>query len=293
MRKPLRRIASVLFVALCAMTAPALARGNSPQTSVAACGGGSYPKPGGGVYQCTFSDEFNGKSLDSTRWWVQTTAASGFHPGPECFVNTSNNIKVAGGYLSLTVRRERAPFTCSSPAGNYVTNYTSGMVMTWGKFAQAYGRFEVRAKFPAATAVGLQESLWMMPQTPKYGAWPRSGEIDIAEHFSIYPAHAAPYVHYVANSYDPNVTNGGCRITEGDFHRYVLQWTPSSIQISFDGTTCINDAWNPAAPLVKPQPFDRPFVVALTQALGVGANAPTAATPLPATTQVDYVRVWS
>ena len=26
--------------------------------------------------------------------------------------------------------------------------------------------------------------------------------------------------------------------------------------------------------------------------LGIGTNAPTTATPLPATTQVDYVRVW-
>jgi hypothetical protein len=30
----------------------------------------------------------------------------------------------------------------------------------------------------------------------------------------------------------------------------------------------------------------------LTQALGIGANAVTAATPLPATTQIDWVRVW-
>ena len=49
----------------------------------------------------------------------------------------------------------------------------------------------------------------------------------------------------------------------------------------------------PGAAAVKPAPFDQPFIVALTQALGVGANAVTAATPLPATTQIDYVRVWS
>jgi hypothetical protein len=40
-------------------------------------------------------------------------------------------------------------------------------------------------------------------------------------------------------------------------------------------------------------PFDQPFFIALTQALGVGTNAlDPSSTPLPATTSIDYVRVW-
>jgi hypothetical protein len=47
------------------------------------------------------------------------------------------------------------------------------------------------------------------------------------------------------------------------------------------------------APQTKPQPFDQPFIIALTQLLGVSNNAfDPAKTPLPASTQVDYVRVW-
>ena len=45
-------------------------------------------------------------------------------------------------------------------------------------------------------------------------------------------------------------------------------------------------------PLTGSQPFDHPFMIALTQALGVAGNSVTSATPLPATTQIDYVRVW-
>jgi hypothetical protein len=41
------------------------------------------------------------------------------------------------------------------------------------------------------------------------------------------------------------------------------------------------------------QPFDRPFMINLAQTLGVQANKPTRATPLPATTVIDYVRVWN
>jgi hypothetical protein len=44
--------------------------------------------------------------------------------------------------------------------------------------------------------------------------------------------------------------------------------------------------------VASPAPFDQPFFLSLTQALGVGTNSPTASTPLPATTLVDYVRVW-
>lgn len=253
-------------------------------------------KSTGGYWRCTFDDEFANASLDRSKWVVQLTSNSGYHSGQECFVDTPNNVSVSNGALNLTVRAEAAPFVCSDPFGSYVTQYTSGMVSTWGLFSQAYGRFEVRAKMPAVTVAGLQSALWLWPQdSTKYGGWPASGEIDIAEAYSLYPDRAVPYVHYVPAAPDPNVTNTNCVISGLDqFHRYVAEWTPSSIKIMYDGRTCIVDNWNPAPPLVKPQPFDQPFIVALTQALGFGANAfDPATTPLPATTQVDYVRVWS
>lgn len=258
------------------------------------CGGKRPLKPGGGFYKCTFYDEFNGTGLDGAKWFVPTTAATGFHSGAECFVLSPNNIAESGGVLSLTVRKEAAPFTCKTPTGSYTTQYTSGTVNTLGRFSQAYGRFEIRAMFPPAATVGLQESLWLLPRFTKYGGWPTNGEIDIAEQYSQYPDRAIPYVHYSpVGGVDPNATNNFCLITPNQFHTYVLQWTTSTISITFDGRTCINDSWNPAAPLVKPAPFDQPFLIALTQALGVNANAVTDATQLPATTQIDYVRVWS
>jgi beta-glucanase (GH16 family) len=258
------------------------------------CGSG-ITKADGSPWQCTFADDFDGSSLDTSKWVVQTTAASGYHSGPECFVNTPNNVSISDGALSLTVRKEAAPFTCASPSGSYTTQYTSGMVMTYGKFSQAYGRFEVRAKLPAATVKGLQEAFWLWPDNPyKYGYyWPMSGEIDIAEAYSLYPDRVIPYIHYVPATVDPNVTNNYCLISDiSQSHTYVAEWTPDTISIIYDGQTCLIDSWNPASPLVKPQPFDQPFLIALTQALGIGTNAPDVNTPLPATTQVDYVRVW-
>jgi beta-glucanase (GH16 family) len=221
-----------------------------------------------------------------------TTAENGFHSGPECFVNSPNNMSVGGGVLTLTVRQEASPFTCTSPSGDYTTQYTSEQVATYGLFSQTYGRFEVRARVPNTSNPGLQETFWLYPLQSVYGPWPASGEIDIAEIYSKWNYLAVPTVHY--NGYDANATSYNCVIGDSSqFHTYAVEWTPQTITFVYDGQTCLVDNWNPASPQVKPQPFDQPFFVSLTQFLGVDPNAfDPATTPLPASTQVDYVRVW-
>jgi hypothetical protein len=55
---------------------------------------------------------------------------------------------------------------------------------------------------------------------------------------------------------------------------------------------CLTDNYRPSN-VASPAPFNQPFFISLTQALGAGANAlEPSATPLPATTSIDYVRVW-
>jgi beta-glucanase (GH16 family) len=78
------------------------------------------------------------------------------------------------------------------------------------------------------------------------------------------------------------------------FHTYAVEWTPTTMTFVYDGRTClVHSGWKAAPPLTGSQPFDQPFVVILTQALGIGTNTIGASTPLPATTLVDYVRVWA
>jgi beta-glucanase (GH16 family) len=256
----------------------------------------------GTTWVCTFDSEFTGTSLDASQWVPVETATSGYTSGSvACFVNSPNNISVGNGYLSLTAREEAAPFTCQDPDGNFTTQYTSGYITTLGTFAQAYGRFEVKAKVPAAVVAGLQSSFWLFPQDmTKYGAWPASGEIDIAETYSEFPGLAVPYIHYNFDPLDVNpltnrntVTADSCIINPDQFNDYVVEWTPSTITIVYNGTTCLVDDWNPS-PQTKPQPFDQPFFINLTQALGIGTNNfIPGVTPLPATTEIQYVRVWT
>ena len=257
--------------------------------------GPAITKANGTPWQCTFAENFDGTTLDGTKWHTQTTAGSAYTHGGGCYVDDPDNVSVSGGSLKLTVRAEPAPFVCASPNGSFTTQYTAGSVSTFNRWSQTYGRFEVRAKFPQATVKGLQSAIWMWPDDPmKYGPWPASGEIDIAEWYSQHYDRVIPYIHYNPwLGYDPNVTNNYCLVDRAwDYHTYVLEWTTQTLTISYDGQVCIVDSWNPMWPQVKPQPFDHPFMIALTAALGSTTNTVDASTPLPATTEVDYVRAW-
>jgi beta-glucanase (GH16 family) len=246
-------------------------------------------KPGGGVWECTFADEFNGKSLDRTKWHPQTNFASG---GPDastrsCHVDDPSNVAVRKGRLELTIRKASTPVEClGSPA-----KYTSGQVSTYHKFSQQYGRFEARFKNTATTQPGLQEAFWLWPddRVPSGTLWPAAGEIDIVETYSLHPTLAIPFLHYTW--YDnwgpiPGLnTAWDCQAVRGEFNTYVLTWTSTRLTIEVNGKTClVNNSGDPA--------FQKPYIAAFTAALGVGANALTPNTPIPATMHVDYLRVW-
>lgn len=285
--------ATLLVAMVGATVAPAGAA--APRTTAAAVSGcgTTVLKSNGTPWVCTLADNFDGTSLNRNLWVPQTSAASGFGSQDDCYVDDRDNIAVSGGVLKLSVRKEAAAFTCRTPASSYSTRYTSGMVSTYTKWSQTYGRYEFRAKFPPATVKGLHGALWMWPDNPlKYGPWPLSGEIDVAEVYSLYNDRAIPYVHYWTGT--PAQTNNYCLLKVTDWHTYTLEWTTTSLKISFDGKVCVNEPITPAAPLVTPQPFDHPFMLALTQGLGVGTNRldPAHLPAFPATLQVDYVRVW-
>lgn len=270
----------------------------SPETEpvqVPTCGSDQPRKASGEAWRCAFADEFDGDSLDRTKWLPQQTAVSGIKSGPGCIVDDEDNVFVADGSLHLSARREDQPFTCRNPNGDSTTEFTNGSVTSYGRFSQAFGRYEFRARFPDVSVAGLHGALWLYPIVERYGAWPQSGEIDVAEVYSRYPDRAIPFVHY--KTADPNnltVTNTGCKLNPAEFHTYLLEWTTSTIKISYDGNVCLNHTIAPAWPLAAPLPFGRPFAVILTQVQGGdGTNkfVPDS-TPLPATMQVDYVRIW-
>jgi beta-glucanase (GH16 family) len=269
---------------------------------------------GTGYWDCTLAEDFDGTALDRSRWLVQTTTKGNFGVGGECFVDSPNNIDVSGGTLKLTIRQEPASIPCPR-ASNYgfSTPFTAGSIITTAALDQTYGRYEIRARMPDVKVPGIQFSFWLWPRDlttypVSFGQgdsdkW-TNGELDVVEWYSRYPYHDVPYIHY-AHTYvqapsgqwvpnDPNLTTACLVGTTEDWHTYALEWTPTSIRMLFDGKVCLeNTHWTPRN-TTMPGPFDQPFMVSLTQALGaIGTqNQLVAQTPLPATTEVDYLKIW-
>jgi beta-glucanase (GH16 family) len=251
--------------------------------------GATLPKPGGGVWTCTFADEFDGASLDRTKWVVQTNHPTGTRSASSrsCHVDDPRNVAVRQGNLQLTVRKVRTPVVCNGgPA-----NYTSASVTTFRKFSQRYGRFEARFKNTPIARKGLLEAFWLWPddRVPSTVTWPAAGEIDIVETRSAYPRLAVPYLHYTASDNGgplPGVnTAWNCRAARGVYNTYVLTWTPTRLAIDVNGRTClVNTSGDPA--------FKKPYIVILTAALARARSAVAPNTALTATMSVDYVRVW-
>ena len=102
-----------------------------------------------GRWNCTFDDEFNGTSLDTTKWVPQETAASGYLNGATaCYVDNPDTISVSGGYLNLTARQV-APFTCADGSNSFTTSYEAGMVSTDGPVRPDLRRLRGQRQAPA------------------------------------------------------------------------------------------------------------------------------------------------
>lgn len=265
---------------------------------VARCssGGGTSPASACGLpvqyeqtspWRCTFDDEFDGSHLDTAKWVPATTFVSGSVTGAHsCY--SPRNVAVSGGALHLSLTRVATPLTCLQ--GLAPTHYSAGMVSTFHRFSQAYGRFEARFRVTPTSAAGLNEDFWLWPDarvSPIH--WPSSGEMDVAQLFSNNPLRDVPYLHYTAND------NGGpivglntaaCVARRGVWNTYDLVWEPRIIVISVNGHTCLVNQSGDVA-------FQKPYIINLTMALGEGRDAPSALTPMDASMDVDYVRVWS
>ncbi|RPA99069.1 concanavalin A-like lectin/glucanase [Choiromyces venosus 120613-1] len=137
--------------------------------------------------------------------WTREVECGGFGNGQfDYTTNSEENSYVKDGHLHIrpTLQDEKLITTdnvmnltemgiCTSPVlKNCVsgTNSTNGTIINPVKSARInsrkgakikYGRVEVSARFPEGK--WLWPAIWMLPVEEKYGAWPASGEMDIAE----------------------------------------------------------------------------------------------------------------
>jgi beta-glucanase (GH16 family) len=262
----------------------------SARGSADACG--AQPrKADGSLWSCTFVDDFDGNRLDRTKWVPQTIFSTGDAlSGYACYDDDPSVVSVGGGTLNLSVRKNATALPCAN--GLPPTPYRAGSVTTYHLFSQQYGRFEARFKTTASSAPGLQESWWLWPDDRDPLAqltWPLNGEIDIAETYSVYPDLGIPFLHYTGNDNGGPLpgtnTSWSCAAPRGVFNTYTLEWTASRLEVFINGHSCLVNTSGDTA-------FRKRYIMNLTQALGTGADALTPATKVPATMNVDYVKVW-
>lgn len=245
-----------------------------------------------------WSDEFDGESLNSENWNIETGDGSQYGltgwGNNELEWYQEENITVAGGFLNITAKEEAS--------NNY--NYTSGRMRSDNKVDIKYGRIEARIKAPEGQ--GLWSAFWMLPTDSQYGGWASGGELDIMEvvspngaenqrvHGTIHYGMAWPLNKSAGGSLEINPTD--------DYHVYAIEWEQDEIRWYVDDVhfaTVTSDTWwsyyyGENGYVSAPQaPFDQDFHLLLN--LAVGGNwpgSPDASTVFPATLSVDYVRVY-
>lgn len=101
--------------------------------------------------QLHWSEEFNGTSVDTTRWKVYY---SNYGEGPGC--NTPQNVSVGGGMMQIVVRKE----TMVCPGGK-TTTYTGGFLGSRevNRYYPLYGKYEMRARL--SHGQGIWPSFWL------------------------------------------------------------------------------------------------------------------------------------
>lgn len=236
-----------------------------------------------------WSDEFNGTVLDNSKWSLQL--------GDGCAQNLcgwgnnelqsyqGDNVRVGGGRLTITARRERA--------GD--REFTSARIRSFLKGDWTYGRVDVRARLPIGQ--GIWPAIWMMPTDSSYGAWAASGEIDIVELVGHEPDRVHGTLHYggvwPSNEYTgaPFVLPSGT--FADDFHIFTMEWEEGEIRWYVDGQHYQTQTEWYSARAPYPAPFNRRFHLIMNVAVGGNwPGAPNASTRFPQSMQVDWVRVY-
>jgi len=253
-----------------------------------------------------WQDEFNGTALDTSKWSYEQGYYISDDPNSwgwgnaelQHYTDSAQNVFVQDGKLNIRARNDSKSFP-QDP--NRYAQYSSGKINTKDHFSFQYGRVDIRAKLP--TGNGVWPALWMLPEDSVYGAWAASGEIDIMEAKGRLPGTTSGAVHFGGQWPVNRYIAGEYHFPEGqtfanDYHVYSLVWEEDNVKWYVDGTFFFKvsrDQWySVAAPNNPNAPFDQPFYLIMNLAIGGHFDGGLTPDPsdIPATMQVDYVRVY-
>jgi beta-glucanase (GH16 family) len=229
-----------------------------------------------------WSDEFDGNSLNSSNWTIETNIR--FNDELQTY-QASGNLQVANGLLTIIAQK----------VDDYTQfgSYTSARINTKGKHEFKYGRYEIRARLPKGR--GTWPAIWMLGSNIDAASWPTCGEMDIMEYVGYNPGWIKGSIHCAAH-YAGSSLGGDYNVaTENDFHVYGVNWTASKVEYYVDDRTKPYFTYSPAQQTTAEWPFNQPFFFILNIAIGGtwGGAQGVDNSIFPVTMDVDYVRVYA
>jgi len=237
-------------------------------------------------WQLVWNDEFDGSTIDSSRWEHEVNGDGGGNNELQYYTARPENSFVSGGALHIRALREEY-------RGR---SYTSARLRTKTRGDWTYGRFEARARLPKGQ--GLWPAFWMLPTDWEFGGWASSGEIDIMELVGHEPRVVYGTIHY-GGEWPDNTSSGGSYRLSGeqdfsdDFHTFALEWEPEELRWYVDGHHYLTQRKWHSEGGEFPAPFNRRFHLLLNVAVGGDwPGSPGETTVFPQEMVVDYVRVY-
>jgi beta-glucanase (GH16 family) len=247
-----------------------------------------------------WSDEFNGKDLDYTKWEKEENNYGGGNNERQAYRTDPKYSYLKGGNLNIAVYRD-----AHTTSDGKRQPYSSARLRTLKRGDWKFGRFEIRAKMP--NGEGIWPAIWMLPTDSRYGGWASGGEIDIVESRGSKVKETLGALHF-GGKWPNNVHIHHSYRFPGkdasqDFHVYGFEWSREEMSWSVDGvkwkTRKNSEWWSEAARDNPAAPYDQPFHLILNLAVDgrFFENEDQKADRLPAKAfpqvlQVDHVKVY-
>lgn len=232
-------------------------------------------------YKLVWSDEFEGETVDWTKWSKVPPVTSGNAAEWRKYTSERDDlVSVENGVLTLRGIANDGADPSETRA------FLCGQLWSKGKAAFTRGIFEIRAKFE--NQQGAWPALWMLPEK---NSWPLTGEIDFVERLN-----SDDFVHQtvhhgpVVNGSSTSDTSHDNYIDPTGWNTYRVEWTSTEIIWYVNGVKTFT-----YAPVVKSEnkwPFTTPFYLILSQQLEGNWVGQVDPATLPVNMYVDYVRVY-
>jgi beta-glucanase (GH16 family) len=278
-------------------------------------------------WRLVWADEFNGPTIDLTRWTHEIDCWGGGNEERQCYTNFEQNSRIEDGHLIIQAHlgeaegpalpaMMRANASEDEAAATTTLPFTSARLTSRDQGDWRYGRIEVRARLPEGQ--GTWPAIWMLPTDEVYGGWALSGEIDIVETVNLGERcrecrgrrenRMFGTLHF-GDSWPQNTyQNRETTLPFGEdgeqiFHVFAIEWTEGKIEWFLDGESygSLNQRnWRTDSPLADGNPnapFDQRFHLILN--LAVGGHLAESRTmggvrveAFPQSMEVDWVRVY-